>query len=311
MGVVYLLRGPLRLAPSVSFEVQGIMKLKLTNKLGLPEPIVQAVMHDPYESGGSDYTATSLLKPARMAQLEREVELEQDASDRLYSLQGQMMHLILERAGDALSKDGYIVETRYMSEFGKFEVSAQIDMFDPKTGILSDYKYTSVWAVKHGLKPEHRMQLNLQAELLRRNGHIVNKAEVVLLLRDWSAERHEGQPVVKQEVDLMSSDEVVAWVEERIKAHEAAKLSLPRCTDEERWSHPTYAVTNGLNVARALRVFDTLPEAQAFVAASGKALEITRRPGRPVRCMRYCPARSVCTQAEEIQVPGIDPETWK
>lgn len=284
------------------------MKVKITNKLGLPESIVQAVMNDPYSSGGSDYTATGLLKPARMAQLEKTCEVTEDAADRLYSLQGQVMHTILQRAGEELLAQGFIVEKRFESEFvvdGRvYRVSAQVDLFDPATGTLSDYKYTSVAAAKHGLKPEHKMQLNLGAELLRRAGYSVNRLEIVALLRDWSVERtykdYPTAPVMKQECPMMSSEEVTAWVEDRVRAHEAAKLSLPTCTDEERWSRPTYAVMKGLNDAKAFRVFDTLPEAQAFIAASTAPLVLVARPGSSIRCMRYCPVREFCSQARAL-----------
>lgn len=296
------------------------MRVKVTNRLGLPEAIVEAVSNDPYESGDSDYTATSLLKPARAAELARNNEVVEDASDRLYSLQGQLMHLILERAGKVLSEQGYIVEKRFKTTYGVldrvFRVSAQVDLFDPATNTISDYKYISVGSLKHGLKEDHRLQLNLQAELIRREGFKVDKAEVVLLLRDWSAERaYEGypeHPVVKQTVPLMTSEEINKWVVDRIIAHESAKVSLPLCTKEERWQRDTYAVMKDSNAKRALPggVHDTKEEAEAFKALTSNAPNaiIQERPGKSIRCLRYCPAREVCEQAKQYRetVPVVD-----
>lgn len=280
------------------------MKKKLTNKLGLPEPILKAIENDPYDPGDSDYTATSLLKPSRMYELSKNVDVEEDASDRLYSLQGQIMHYILERAAVDLLTFGYLVEERLIEEFevnGKvFKVSAQIDLFNFKTGVLSDYKYTTVYSSKYGLKEDHRLQLNLQAQLLRKAGYIVNRAEVILLFRDYHPERHsEIGPVMKLDVPLMSSEEVNSWVSQRIQAHEAAKNILPLCSSEERWANITFAVMANEDDARALRVFNSESEAKAYIAAKDDSLKIIRREGESRRCQRYCPARSICKQANK------------
>ena len=292
------------------------MKRKVTNRLGLPRPIVHAVQNDPYNPGTGQYTITQLLEPARAAELSKNAEVVEDAADLLYSMQGQVMHLILERAGDELKEEGYIVEKRFYGVFSipgfMFNVSAQVDLFDPISGIVSDYKYTSVASSKYGLKEDHRLQLNFQAELLRRAGFKVEGAEVVLLLRDWSAERvYEGypkSPVLKQNVPLMTSEEIIAWTVGRIQAHESAKVELPLCTTSERWNRPTFA-TMKPGAIKATRVFDDLASANAFIAAKAPSdLVVVERPGVDVRCMRYCPARSVCSQAKELlqSVPVLD-----
>jgi hypothetical protein len=289
------------------------MRVRLTNRLGLPEPIVEAVANDPYSSGDSDYTATSLLQPPKAAALLKQYQPTEDAADRLYALQGQIIHLLLERAGKALACQGYVVEKRFKTTYAVggriFRVSAQVDLFDPVKAVISDYKYTSVGSLKYGLKEDHRLQLNLQAELIRREGFKVDSAEVVLLLRDWSAERdYEGypkEPVVKVKVPLMSSEEINAWVVERIKAHEAAKVTLPLCTASERWSRPTFAVMKDASDKKAVRVFDTRSEAESYIAAKGSPFVIVERPGKSIRCLRYCPVRDICSQAKEFR-PTIE-----
>jgi len=288
--------------------------IKLTNKLGLPEPIVEAMKNDSYTSGNSDYTITGLLKPPRMAVLSKTIDIIEDAGDRLYALQGQIMHTILERAGNGLREEGYVVEKRFKQSYGVndkiFTVSAQIDLFDPVKSILYDYKYTSVGSSKYGLKEDHRLQLNFQAEMLRKAGFQVDKAEVILIFRDWSAEKaYDGyppQPFLKQDVQLMSSDEVTSWVKERIRLHEEAKIVLPTCTDEERWANITFAVMKK-GASKALRVFSSLQEAESFVNSKELTLEtsIVRRVGDSKRCLRYCPARFVCEQAKSYQPTPI------
>src|SRR6202142_1696526 len=74
--------------------------MKYTNKQNLPQPIVKAVTNDSYNSGDCDISVTSLLKPPQMLALERlhKDDLEEDVSDRIWSLLGQVIHGILERA---------------------------------------------------------------------------------------------------------------------------------------------------------------------------------------------------------------------
>lgn len=295
---------------SSNHNTYTIMKIQITNKLGLPEALVQAVANDPYNPGDkSDYTITGLIKPARMSQLEKSESavITIDVTERFHALQGQIVHGILERAGKALRDKGCIVEQRYYATYqvdGKsYCVSAQIDIFDTKTGTLSDYKWTTVGAAKHGLKKDHHYQVNFQAELVRRAGFRVTQAEVVLLFKDWSAERiYEGYPSIpsqKQNVDLMSSTQVDDWVLERIKDHVSAQSNLPLCTAEERWNRPTYAVMKDKEAKRAMNggVHDTREAAEAFAQEKGGM--VVERSGEDVRCLRYCPARFVCEQAKK------------
>jgi hypothetical protein len=114
--------------------------MKITNKNNLPDAIVRAVKNDPYS--GSGYTATSLLKPPRQAALikRHEHEIEEDASDRIWSLLGQSIHSICERANVS-----DLVEKRFDAYFGPHKVSGQIDSLGLESEVLTDYKTTTVY----------------------------------------------------------------------------------------------------------------------------------------------------------------------
>lgn len=289
---------------------------RLTNKLNLPQPIVEAVLNDSYSAGGSDFSATSLLMPARMKQLVRmhPEECVEDVADILYRLQGQAVHTILERAAKSLDPDEYIVERRFFSDYivdgQTYKISAQIDLFENKKFLLQDYKTSSVAALSRGLKEEHRLQVNLQAELMRREGHQVERAEVVGIFRDWSAERaandpdYPQTPVVVLEVPLMPPQEVDEWVVSRVKTHTAAGQAsfqdlLPQCTDEETWARVEddgYSVTKRGNT-RASVIVSTQAEADDYISSRQKdQFDIELRLGAAARCKRHCPARFVCDQ---------------
>jgi hypothetical protein len=294
------------------------MKRIITNKLNLPEAYVFSVQNDPYDpdDGGerSDYTITGLLKPPRAAQIERTNTLEVDAADMLALLQGQLIHYMLERAKPELEARGFIIEKRFYKKYSVnmpdgtiriFNISAKIDVFDPVNGRLSDYKYTSTSSASYGLKEEHRLQVNFQSMLVRNAGFKVVQAETVMLMKDWSPMKLFGSyptaPTALHPVPFMKDDEIDHYIIERIKAHEAAKVTLPLCSDEEKFNRPSFAVIKG-GQAKAVRVFKSEKEANTFISAidfiSFDKYSIVKRPGTNINCLHYCPARSICEQAK-------------
>ncbi len=74
--------------------------MRITNRRSLPELIVRAIENDPYSRGDSDVTVTQLVKPPRIVALEKlhADEIEVDASDMVWALFGQTVHIVLERA---------------------------------------------------------------------------------------------------------------------------------------------------------------------------------------------------------------------
>ena len=77
--------------------------MKITNKAGLPEAIVQAVRADPYDKGAARFSVTELIGPPiiRLLHQQHDDEVEEDAADRIWSLFGSAVHGILERAASS------------------------------------------------------------------------------------------------------------------------------------------------------------------------------------------------------------------
>lgn len=290
--------------------------MKLTNKLNLPSPLYKAICNDSYSPGESDYTATGLIAPARIEalKLKHADELTEDASDRIYSLQGQSVHTILERATKDLQAEGWIAEQRFYSEFNNKKVGAQIDVFHPATGLLQDYKVTSVYSVKDGIKEEYAQQMNIQAELLRRNGFTPKTLQIVAILRDWSKGEREREvasfgeqadypanQVVVLQVPLVSSEEVIGYITTRIEQHENARMkALPECTPEERWASPDKWAVMKKGQKRAKSLHNS-EEAAAMIASEDKSLEVVHRPGVSRRCESYCPVKNFCEQYKKLK----------
>ncbi len=279
--------------------------MTITNHAGLPEPLVNAVRNDPYSSNGSDTTVTTLLKPARAVALEKlhKDEITEDASDRLWSLVGQVGHKILERG----SKHA-MTEHRLFTEIRGWKVSGQADLIPPD--VLIDYKFTTVWSCKDGLKPEWTSQLNMLHLLCVRNGIMVGKAQIVAIYRDWSkleARRSQDYPrhqVQVFDVPIWPFGVIEAWMETRVQEHQAAQSALeknlPECSSTERWEKPTKFALMKIGRERAVKLYDN--EAAAMDAIrDGNFVE--KRPGSQTRCESYCAARPWCSLADKLGVP--------
>lgn len=295
--------------------------MRYTNDSNLPEPLFKAVCNDPYNPT-SDFTVTGLIKPARIAALEHQhrEELVEDAADRLWSLMGQLGHLVLERAG---LKTGEYVEKRHtvyrkrnlvvagaVVESKTWSISGQTDLW--RSSIVVDYKFTSIWSVKDGLKPEWEQQCNLNALLCRENSIDVREAQIVVIFRDWSvgeARRSSDYPQKQVQilnVPLWEPARQEAYLEERLAEHIAARAGvLPFCSPTDRWLRPEKWAIRKKSAAKATKLFDEEHEARNALLAYGPGYELEHRPPVQTRCLDYCPASKWCDQFKQN-----DPEGW-
>jgi hypothetical protein len=244
--------------------------MKWTNTQNLPQSVVNAILNDPYDSGNSDYTTTTLSKPAMLYKLEKihADELVEDVADRIYSVVGQIGHLIFERA-----TEGSFIEKRLYTKVLDKVLSGQVDWIDSadspdsKTGQLIDYKFTGLYAAQQGVKPEWISQASVNRFLCYRNNIDITGATYVAILRDWSKRRASKQPktypqqqVVTFDIPMWSLWETQVWIETRIKLFETDLEKLPVCTEEERW---------------------------------------TTHDGDDIRCKLYCPAARFCQHGKQ------------
>jgi len=261
----------------------------ITNRHGLPAPLVNAIRNDPYSKGRSDISVTQLIQPPQIRALMRGKEVVEDAADCIWRLLGQAVHTILERAYPETA----IVEQRLYAEVLGWIVSGQFDVYD--NGTLTDYKITSVYA--HGrVKPEWENQLNLLRALAHRNGMPVSRLEIVAIFRDWRQREvftsydYPPSQVSLIPVPVWTIDEAEEYLEERVRLHQME--TPPPCTDEERWLQPAKWALMQKGRKRAVKLFDSQPE--SLVLTKGQYWE--HRPGRYRRCEDYCAASAHCEQ---------------
>lgn len=274
----------------------------MTNKLSLPQAIVDAISNDQYERGDCHFSCTELLQPPRIRTLKikHAHEITEDVSERIWSLLGQSVHSILERANNP---DNAISEKRYFSKFGQYTVSAQIDSLDLRSGTLTDFKTTSVWKFLKNKPPpdEYVQQVNIQSEILRSNGLEVNALQIVGILRDWQIREAKNNPdypqfqVAVQQIPMWSRAKTIDFIFDRINKHLDAEINLPECSASERWAKDSkFAVMKGTN-KRAVKLCDSLGEAEDYISnGSGDRIEL--RPGEVRRCENYCVVAPFCDQ---------------
>jgi hypothetical protein len=277
--------------------------MKITNELALPEPIVLALQADTYDKKGADYSVTELNSPPRQAQLKRQHSeaIIEDASDRIYALLGQAVHVILQPAARR-----FLVKQRFFTDFDGARISGEIDVYDKERFALQDWKVTSYHAISDGPKPEWIAQGNLLAYMMRLSNYPVSVIEYVAIFRDWSKlkaarGRHDypARQVQVLQIPLWTTDKIKAYLSERIRLHREAATQLPMCTPEERWERPTKFAHMKEGRKKAIKLYDNLEQAEAAVRNGKVGDYVEERPGENVRCLHYCPVSAFCDFGRE------------
>jgi len=285
--------------------------MKLTNKLNLPEPFVRAVSEKTYDNEGSWRTVTQLIGPAKIAALKQkhEEEIEVDASELVYTFQGETAHATIERAAKTMCKEGWLSEKRLFKTVQGKKISGAYDLYNPKTGELIDVKNSTAWKAKRGEPPiEWVQQCNLLAHLIRREGGQVTSIRIILIIRDHSKPESRRDPeypqtsVVQLEIPIWSDEEAKAFLEDRVRLHLLAETKDVECTPEERWAKPSIWAIKKKGTSRAITggLYAVEEKAKEKLAELGSQYEIEYRPGENTRCALYCPVAKFCAQYQKI-----------
>jgi hypothetical protein len=292
--------------------------MKMTNNQNLPDAIVKAI-----EEGDSNYTGshgkhsdisvTRLIDSPQVAVLTKKhwEDIEEDASDRIWSLMGRLMHQLLENAGSSELK-----EKRLYADYNGWTVSGQFDALDVSSGTLRDYKFCSVWEYIYGMKESRVKQLNCLANLCRKNGITVNRLEVVMIFRDWKisdSKYKESYPREQVAVVLvpMTDDKFTEdYICTQVDAHRQAREgNIIACTEEDRWYSAGKVALKKDGRKTAMKLFDTEEELFLYTEKEGytmagvfkKGYSLEHRRGVNRRCEDYCSVSEYCDQWKNIQ----------
>jgi hypothetical protein len=271
----------------------------LTNKLRLPEPIVRAISNDSYTKRGADYSVTELLSPPQLVRLRNKhsAEIVEDASDRIWSLLGQAVHTVIERASDSTDT---LSEVTLLTDFEGTTIKGTFDHLTISSGELCDFKVTTVWKVLNNTLPEEwEQQANIYRWMLHREKNVtVNGMAIIAILRDWSkreADRRQDYPqaqAVRLEVPVWPLKVTEAFVRSRINLHKTEPVV--GCSDEDIWAKPSKWAVMQRGRKTAVRLYDSADEAGLAVVRADYYVEY--RPGIATRCESYCPVAQFCDQ---------------
>jgi hypothetical protein len=256
------------------------MTIHIVNDSGLPEALYAAIVRQqrPYNPDHYSITVTELLAPPRARALLRQAHatgtvIEIPASRLVPAFLGTCLHAGLAGETEAYHRKEERLQIRTQpTPTAEWSVSGQPDLID-QDGIIHDYKLTKVYALKDGWvedpmeygsgaefcteprnwcgKEEWVQQLNLYAELARRNDIAVSGLRLTAFLKDYqekgkkrngayfpsTREQYPWLPsdVTTLHVPLWPSEQATAFLHERLAAHEAAMNELPLCTSGETW----------------------------------------------------------------------------
>lgn len=281
--------------------------MKITNRFDLPAPVVRALTKDDYSKGAADLSVTQIIDSPRVRLLRKQHDdkIEEDVSDMVWSVLGRAAHKVLEDSDD----EGYTIEERVFAEVEGWTLSGAIDL--QKHGsklVLYDYKVTSAWSVIFG-KISWEQQLNCYAYLLwKAKGEKVGAINIIAILRDWNRreagkDNYPSSPILEIPIQLWTIEEQEEYVRSRVRLHQEAETALafgdplPLCSADERWEkQTTYAVRKKTH-KRALRVFKSMEEANAFME---EGMVIDERKGESTRCAQdWCRVAQWCDQHRE------------
>lgn len=281
--------------------------MNLTNKFGLPAPIVRALTRDEYTRGDSNRSITQLIDSPRVRILRHENQntMSEDVSEKVFSAVGTALHKLLEGYSD----ESHIAEERLFLDIDGWAVSGAIDiqrLNEDGTITVMDYKTTTAWAVM-AKKPEWEWQLNCYGALVRRvKGVRVSGLSIIAFVRDWNRwdaqtrERYPPAPIIEIDIPMWTDEVQDAYLAARVAAHQDAEFKrltgdeLPLCSPAEQWAKPASFAVMKVGGKKAIKVFSSQKQADEYLSAGQ---EVVVRPGEMTRCVGgWCGISEHCSQ---------------
>lgn len=276
--------------------------MKITNKMGLPEALVQAVSTQKHNKEGQ-YSATTLLKGACETVLTKRHwdEIEVDASESIWTVFGTATHSIFEK-----QKDNTFKEELFSVPVGNSIVTGRVDSYDLETETIVDWKTASVWKVQFNDFSDWYKQGLVYAWLMKKSGLNVKRCKFIALLKDHSKSKarqsaeYPQSPVYVYQFDVTDKalKEIEDFINKKVWEIELAEklpdYKLIPCTEEERWATADKWAVMKDGRKTALKLCDSEAEAEEYKATKGGDY-IEFRQGESKKCLDgYCNCRNFC-----------------
>lgn len=306
----------------------------------LPLPIQVWLAADAYE-GKNDNThisVTTLLKDSHKIVLENQIKNELDTSDEgllnmFASKRGTAIHSALEnvwtndnlrnKALDFLGlkelKERIVInkhkenpnqieiwlEQRAYKTIDNMTVNGQFDMV--MDGQVVDYKNTSVFTYMHGSKVE---DYKLQGSIYRwLNPDLItnDQIKIIYIMHDWTSrdakinQDYPQTPIIAVDYDLYSLDYTENFIKNKIQ--EIKNGGAPECVASLKLSDPVWQYFSKPDSKRASKNFTNQTDANHYMLTKSKGF-IKMKPRVATGC-KYCIARSICTQYQNLLLQGL------
>lgn len=289
---------------------------KITNKMNLPEALVDYVRANEYIPTEKHYSVTTILRGVCETILSRRHcdEIEVDVNEKINMLFGTAVHHILEQ----FDKTGY-AEIYFKEEIKDgYCLSGKLDLYNPKEFTVEDWKTATVYKIQKRDFEDWKKQGLMYAWLCYRQGKHVAKIRFHALLKDWSPRQLK---LAKLKEEFYPEAQVYTWehtvtvadlqeiekfiykrFEELIASEKLSDNELPSCTNEETWyTGDDYAIIKNGNT-RAYRKFSTEQECNDYFLNQIKDKQnyhIEKRMGEHRKCQDYCAYCKFCKYYEE------------
>lgn len=282
-----------------------------TNLYNLPPPLYRALVPERRQKVMGRIGATDLIDAPlrRILQMKYFNDIQEDASENLWSLLGKAVHYVVEKAGSASTSE---YKAEFEHESGALLVTVG-DYYDNQ--ILTDWKITSVWSFLLGTKDDWINQLNVVRYIYEHKDIPVKQMQVYAILRDHMKSKiyDAGYPQVpfqKIDIPLMPNHELEKYVGERVYLHlEAEKhisdiTKIPQCSPKERWQREDVWAVSQKGRKSALRLHPTEEEAKKWIIENKPKgdIYIDHRIGENVKCKNYCSVSLFCPYFKKADV---------
>jgi hypothetical protein len=309
-------------------------KIQFTNKHGLPDEVVNAIMRDRYTSEDDepcDYSVSKIVSPVQQTILYRQHPDElivRDVTHYLPSFYGSIAHQILEEAWHEAS--GSVVEKRlYLDVKGK-RLSGKFDCYlEPE---LRDYKTTKAYKIAKNDFSDWEAQLNCYAYFCEENGYPVKAIRIYAFILNWSKgelykENYPKSPFKEIKIPLWSKEKQKDYIEQRVQDLKLAEGMTPAmlaetfpCSKKEMWQDFKDVAIVKKGSERATKCFSNREDAESHFRKVCRDItkgmtyqthEVVERYEGRTRCYDWCDAAKICIQNRNLmREEGIDPDEY-
>ena len=269
--------------------------MKISNTMGLPEALVQAVNIYRHNKDG-EYSATTLLKSeTENLLMDRHFdEIEVDASEQIWAVFGTAVHSIFEK-----QKDNTFKEESFSVTVSNSKVTGRVDSYDLENEILADFKTCAVWKIIYKDFDDWYKQGMIYAWLMKQSGLNVKRCKFIALIKDHSMSKaridatYPQSPVYIYQFDVTEKAlaEIEQFIIEKVRKleenHNTPDAELKGCTAEERWSTQTKFALMKNGRKTAIKLYDSREEAEQNKELL-KADYVEERKGEDKKCDNYC-----------------------